>query len=138
MVGVGTREPARSALTEIGSVTNPKGETMIQLVKYDCGCIGTPPYTDETHEEKSHIIIDCTGHMDEPGLTERDMTGKTYALLPVDDYYKKIIENRKKAAIKFSNIGFIINLVCYFIYNMNFIVCFQRLKPGCRQITMRP
>ena len=66
---------------------------MIQLVKYDCGCIGTPPYTDETHEEKSHIIIDCrfSGHMDEPGLTERDMTGKTYALLPVDDYYKKII-----------------------------------------------
>jgi len=91
MVGVGTREPARSALTEIGSVTNPKGETMIQLVKYDCGCIGTPPYTDETHEEKSHIIIDCTGHMDEPRLMERDMAGKTYALLPVDDYYKKII-----------------------------------------------
>ena len=64
---------------------------MIQLVKYDCGCIGTPPYTDETHEEKSHIIIDCTGHTGEPGLTERDMTGKTYALLPVEDYYKKII-----------------------------------------------
>lgn len=65
---------------------------MIQLVKYECGCIGTPPYTDETHNAKSHVIIDCTGCSDEPGLAEKDMTGKTYALLPVDDNdYKKAI-----------------------------------------------
>lgn len=55
---------------------------MLNLVKFECGCIGTSP----DDSGISVLVWICDGGRDGPALTffERNMSGKAFKLVPVE------------------------------------------------------